>query len=467
MNKTKKIIFMITGVFAVGLLGCATGSYKKDQIQMRPVEEVVLDNGLRILFVQDDSLPRLGLSLMIKTGSAYESEKQRGLNALTARALDQGTSKRTALEVSEFFGQLGTEFSASPDQEVTYFTASTLSSKASELLSIYSEVILSPRFETSQVSRIKNETLAGLKKQADNPSAFASTAFMQFLFERQHPYGAPVSGFQKTVGAFSRKDILDFYQKNYLPNNSILAVYGKLPPSYRQAVRLAFSSWKKGTVPVVSIAKSKAADSRKVVIVNKPGLKQAQIRIGQLGPERTDKRFFALRLGNMAFGGAFASRLNQKIRDDLGLTYSVSSGFSHFKEGGLFQISTFTRYDKMTETISAAEKELNKFSSDGITAKELAAAKAVLIGQFPLAIETVDQYVYNLMILRFYEIPDTYLTNYIENVEKVSLTEVNEAIRAVLKPATQKILVYGDQEAMSQSYEIWPNLEIKTYKDFQ
>ena len=116
-----------------------------------------------------------------------------------------------------------------------------------------------------------------------------------------------------------------------------------------------------------------------------------------------------MRLANLILGGEFASRLNQHVRDDLGLTYSISSEIDSRKFAGTFEISTFTRNEKVTETLLTTYQDVQKFIAEGINEKELRAAKSFLLGQFPLALETVDRLGYQLILLRAYGISDDYL----------------------------------------------------------
>jgi zinc protease len=173
-------------------------------------------------------------------------------------------------------------------------------------------------------------------------------------------------------------------------------------------------------------------------------LQQAQIRFAEPGIARNNQDFLTLRLANLILGGAFASRLNQKVRDDLGLTYSISSRFEALKNTGGFEISTFTRNDKVGETIKSSLAVLKDFIEGGVTDKELDAAKALLVGQFPAAIETVDRLAFNLLILRLNGIDDSYLKDFFTNVNGISRSDVNAAIKKYFSSDKMKILVYAD-----------------------
>jgi zinc protease len=157
-----------------------------------------------------------------------------------------------------------------------------------------------------------------------------------------------------------------------------------------------------------------------------------------------------LRLANLILGGGFVSRLNSKVRDDLGLTYSIFSQFDTKKQRGTFVISTFTRNDKVGETIKNTREIFSQFVAQGITEPELAAAKAVLTGQFPMAIETTDRLALNLMLLRLYGVSDSYLKNFLKDVNAITVAQVNEAIHKHFSVENLKTVVYADQSKVGK-----------------
>jgi zinc protease len=152
----------------------------------------------------------------------------------------------------------------------------------------------------------------------------------------------------------------------------------------------------------------------------------------------------------MALGGAFASRLNQRVRDDLGLTYGISSGFEARKFQGPFLMDTFTRNDKVGETIGASLEVYRTFVEKGLSEEELQASKSVIVGQFPRAVETMDALAYQMLLLRYYGIPDSYLTQFVKNVNALSLVEVNAAIKKYFRPDQLDIVVYGDSTSVEK-----------------
>ena len=166
---------------------------KSSQVSLRPIKIVELENGLKIYFIEDQSLPRVSLQLLVKVGLPQEPQGLDGLNALTAGLLDQGTQSRSATKLADEFGQIGTEMSTAPGGDFTFLSAESLAKDKKQLLGLFSDVILNPAFKNVEIGRLKSNVKAGLLKKIDNPSSYTDDQFDRFLFG-DHPYGSSLNG---------------------------------------------------------------------------------------------------------------------------------------------------------------------------------------------------------------------------------------------------------------------------------
>jgi len=428
------------------------GSFK-----LQPYKEMTLGNGLKVFFVRDTSLPRVSLTLLIKTGTMQEGPKA-GLNALTAYLLEQGTQTRDAMKVADDFGLLGSSLDVSPGADTTTLYADSLTTGADFLLDLFADVAMNPAFKDGEIGRIRSQMLAGLQKKIDNPSSYADDEMDKFLFG-SHPYGRDINGTPEALRTVTKQDIIKHYLTFYRPNNASLAVVGNFNEAYEKRVQDAFAKWTNRTIPHVSVEAPPAYEGVKVKLIVKKGLQQTQIRIGQMGIARSDEKYLPLRLGNEILGGSFASRLNQRVRDDLGLTYSIYSYFDVRKEPGSFEISTFTKNETAGKTLDEALAVVNEYVASGAKENEITAGRNQLIGQFPRAIETADRLAYNLLALDFYGIPVDYLTDFNKNVSAIRLKESNEAIQKTLTPGKFKVVVYGDEKIIPQFEKYKPEIQ--------
>lgn len=457
------LVFTLTMGCASGGLKNLTGKTATDSFQMRAFNQETLPNGLQIITIQDDSLPRISFQMMIKAGTLNDPQGLAGISSLTAQMIDQGTKKKKALELANHFAQIGADFEAGSQQDFTLASASGLSSSSKEILNLYAEVLLTPAFDQKELERQRSLALAALERTRDNPGAYADLLFDKEIFGN-HPYGRPVVGTVETVKKIKRQDLVNFYEQSYRPSNSILAVVGNFDQNLMAEVRQVFGAWTDKAIPAQAKVGAVAPLELRRKLFTKRDLKQTQIRIGHVGIRRNDPDFLALRIGSLILGGTFASRLNQRVRDDLGLTYSIHSTSDAKGDPGSFEISTFTRNDKAAETVKETMQVFTDFVGRGVSQKELDAAQTLLIGQFPSAIETPDRLAMNLMILRRYGVPDDYLKNFISNVKAVSIKDVNEAVRKHLSPDKVRIVVYGEQNQVLGSLKTlgdWAVEEVK------
>ncbi|MES2965374.1 MAG: pitrilysin family protein, partial [Bdellovibrionota bacterium] len=442
-------------VTALSMVSCASGGANSgpspakfslgsssSSFRLPSFEEKTLPNGLRVLFIPDETLPYVSYSLLIKSGSAQDPENLTGLASMVAELLDKGTSKRSAEQIAKDIGVLGADFDVSATYDYTMVSASSISPVSETLLKNVLEIVQNPAFSDQEIERVRKQTLAGIERRIDNPDGYADLAFAEFLYGA-HPYGQPTSGTAKTVAAIKKRNIVQFYLRAFQPGNSILAVVGKYTPELKAKIEQGFGGWEKREATESKFPELTANEGRQYRLVDKPGLVQAQIRIGSYGIKRSDPDFVALRVANTILGGAFESRLMNRIRKDLGLTYSINSGFDARREAGPFSVETFTKNATTGQTVTETLKVLEDFRNSGVTSAELDRAKGYLTGIFPAAIETPEKLAYNLLVLRLYGIPDSYLTNYLGKVDDLSVSEVNRAIQKHLEPKNLKILVYS------------------------
>lgn len=429
-------------------------SYSSGSFKMFPFKEVVLENGLKIIFIHDASLPRVSLTTLIKSGVMQDPRGLEGLNAMTASLLEQGTQTKSANQVADAFGQMGTDIAIAPSAETTLIFSDALSTSADELLKVYTDVIMNPSFSDAEINRVRARVLASLQKKIDDPSSYASSKMDELIFGT-HPYAFEDYGTIASIRKIRKQDILRHYLTFFRPNNASLAVVGSFDSDFEEKVKTTFAAWTKRKQPTLKIDRPPENSPLAVTLLTKKGLQQAQIRFGQLGIKRTDADYLKLRVANEVLGGSFASRLNQRVRDDLGLTYSVGSSYQSLADSGAFNIQTFTKNETVGRTIEETTKVLEDVLEKGITEQELKAAKNQIIGQFPQAIETSDKLAYNLLMFDFFGVPVSYLTDFNKNINSMSLGDVNQALKRHLDPKTLKVLVYADPSVASQ---------LKTYK---
>ena len=356
------------GLLFLFLISCTTSSIKNN-FTIRDYRELKLKNGLKVLLVQDNSLPYISTTLMFHKGSISDPTLYFGLTSFVTSMLDMGTKNRSALEITDAFAKLGTQFSATAQRDYIAITTNTLSRYQKTLFELLAEVISQPSFPETEIERHKNKVLATIKTLSDKPSAYAQKMYNMYLYG-SHPYGRSTLGSSKSVKSIKKKQIVDHYLKVLRPGNATLAVVGDIDDNAVSLLESVFKDWKDTKIEPLSFPKKPVIKDRLIRLVTKDDLTQAEIRLGHIGIERLDPDFLRLRIANTILGRGFASRLMDHIRDNLGLTYSISSDFDARLDKGPFSITTFTKNQTTGKIIQEILTILETFHKEGVTKKK-------------------------------------------------------------------------------------------------
>lgn len=397
-------------------------TYKNERI-------VQLENGLKVYFVQDDSLPQIALQMLIPVGNGYEPSGLEGLNTMTAGLLDKGTKNKKALEISDLLSDSGSSFGANAGYDFTILSTQSLITEFPKVLNLFMKIITEPQFPADEIERERQLMLVSLKSRKDRSGGLADLEMTQSFYSG-HPYGRDLFGTPESLKKIKRENIMAFYKKHYHPRGASLAVSGRISAEAEKQILDLMKSWKSDQAREVIKVPFKAETTReKIRVLSTPHKAQTEIRMIQPGIPRAHADFIKYRLANEILGGSFASRLNQKIRDDLGLTYSIYSYLDNRDVAGSWVITTFSKNEVADRTISEVQKLVKDFVASGVTNEELSSAKNLAKAQMPRALETSEKLAYNLMVLDFYGVGSQYLINYNRDVDQISKNDVNEVIR--------------------------------------
>lgn len=461
----KNVFVLVSLVLTLGCSSAPLGLGSGGNFQLRPYKDVTLKNGLKVLLIEDKTLPYISLGLLIRVGSSQDPAGLSGLNDMVAELLDKGTRRHSALELADLMAQYAGDFNVSGDLDTTYASASALSYHQDRLISHFAEIITEASFTTVEMERFRKRRIARIKQLADDPEGLTEVAFDEFLYGA-HPYARPVAGKLKDVRAISKKHVTKHYLQYYRPGNSQLAVVGNFGPDIIDRLNQAFAAWTDRPVNQPSLTGYPQAKGQKVLVVDKADLQQAQIRFGHKGIRRNHDDFIAIRVANAILGGGFSSRLMTEVRVKRGLTYSVSSGFDARLDDGPFVISTFTRHDKIGETVKEVLRVVADFQQQGPSETELKEAKALLKGQFPRTLETPEALASSLLYLRFYGVPDKYLTSYLYEVEKLKVADIRRVIKDHFSAKDLQILIHAPRAKAIPQVEGVAPVQVVPYQKY-
>lgn len=407
-----------------------------------------LANGLQVWTVTQREIPTINASLVIRAGAVHDGAKA-GLASMTASLLDEGSSRRSALEFARAVDALGANLGAGASEERTTVTLSTLKKTGGDAFALMGELVTRPTFAAEEVERDRKSRLQALRQQKDQPTTIATNTFAARAYGAEHPYGRPGTGTQQTIGSVTREDIASFYGSYYRPNNAVLVIVGDV--SADEAVALAtkaFGTWEKGTVPATAAAipTRPAARPTTVYLVDKPGAAQSEIRIGHPGAARsTDPDYYALQVLNTILGGQFSSRINLNLRESKGYTYGARSGWTFARGDGPFVASAGVFTAKTDSSLIEFMRELKEIRAGRpVTEEEVAFARRTIVQAYPRSIETNAGVVNVLADLAFFGLPESEMTAFLTRVQAVKPADVTRVARRYLQPEQFTIVVVGD-----------------------
>ena len=393
----------------------------------------VLDNGAILLLAERPGVPMVVMNITLKTGSTADPVNKAGVANLTALLLTRGTQQHTAQALAEALDFLGTSVSVSADYETTTVLVTSLTKNLEASFGLLAEVLLHPTFPAEEFERKRTEVLGTIRSQEEDPGWVANKAFQEKLYA-EHPFGRLIDGEPDTLAALSRADIVDFYRAYYRPNNAIIGIAGDLTQAQAQDVLTRhLGGWQAAPLPSLTWP-ADPAPAAAHVLIDRP-VSQANIILGQPGVARHNPDIYAIRVMNYILGaGGFGSRLNERIREELGLVYSVGSRFSSRKHAGPFRIVLQTKNASAKQAIEEAVGIMRRYIEEGATVAEFDAAKAYLVNSYPLGLVSNRQIASLLPALEFYELGLDYPDRYPSIIQALSLDQIKAVAKKYLHP---------------------------------
>ena len=404
----------------------------------------VTASGITVLFLEQHYLPIVEVHAMLKVGSAQDPPDKAGLANLVANLLDEGTTSRSSKQLAEQIDFVGGSIETKTSEDFTTASVRVLRKDMDVGASLLADILQHPAFHKQEFERIRNHILGEIVSDNDDPGHVAAKAFNQLVFHG-HPYRWPVNGTEDTLTKVTLADVQNFYAKEYLSNQTILAIVGDL--TYDQATALVqahFSTWKKGTPPARALKKPNPIERRTVQLIEKD-LTQSTIMLGHPGISRTNPDYYAVTVMNYILGaGGFSSRLMDSIRDKQGLAYGVMSHFDARLMPGAFMVNLQTRSEATNQAITGVLNELKSMREAPVTDQELAEAKSFIMGSFPLRFDSTAKLAQVLAQVEFYGLGLDYFTQYPKWIERVTKEDVQRVAKQYLDPQRYALVVVGD-----------------------
>jgi zinc protease len=456
------IRFRPLGFFAVAALALTAGSATAQvrdwpserppqplaarQVAFPPYEIKTLANGLRVVAVTHHEQPVVSLRLIIGAGGAHDPADKPGLANLVSLVLDQGTKSRSAQQIARTIDDIGGALGVGAGTDLTFINAVVMKDSFDLVLDLVSDVARNPAFAPEEIERQRQQVLSSLQVSYEDPDYLAGVVFDRLVYGF-HPYGRPSSGTPDSVPAITRDDLAAFHARYFVPNNAILAVVGDVTPAEAVAgVEKAFGSWapRELQMPVFD---DPPPPTRRVIVVDRPGAVQTEIRVGQVAIPRRHPDYMALNMAMKVLGGEGANRLQRVLRSERGLTYGAQADLETLKQSGDFMAETDTRSESTGDALRVVVDEYWRLRRERVNRGELESAQDYLAGSFPLTIETPSAIALQVLNVLFYGLDLQDLETFPQRVRAVTPGDIQRVAEQFLKPDRLSIVLVGDADA--------------------
>jgi zinc protease len=412
-----------------------------------------LANGLTVWLVPVEGARLASVHLLADAGAAAEDEAHGGVAALTAQLLVSGTQRLDAAAFAEATEQLGIEMSSESSWDSSRAAFMALPEQLEPGLALLAEMLREPRFDPGEFERIRAERLADILQSRADPGRLADESFISYLYDADTPYHRPSAGLPETVDQLSAADVRDHHATHYAPGLAHLIVAGAFDPDVViRAAERELGDWS-GSGPGHRTFAPRPAADRRVVIVDRPGSVQSELRIGRIGIDRFNPHYFPALVESTLLGGMFWSRLQRRVREELGYTYSIRCGFDPRRAAGPFNTTTAVQTDVTAPAIAEILALLEAAPQAPPAQDELEQARTFQVGVFPLRFEMTVGIAAAIEPIAIYGLPDEYWQRYRAQIEAVDARQAQQAAAELIRPDEMLVLAVGDAAAIREGVE--------------
>lgn len=423
------------------------------------------------VFEEDSSLPMVYLNVVIKTGTITDPPKYEGLTHFMGKMLLRGTRARSKEQIDLELDQMGAQLGVETRAEALILRGAVLESELDSFLDLLAEIIIHPSFPEREIRKLRSETLSELLEDQSEDRTIAGRAFEKLLF-KEHPYGNPIKGTKESIRKFNKINIRDHHLRLF--KEELFLVVGTGDASESKV-----SSWAENISEKLGPGATKTTleipqnpPQRKIYLIDKPDRTQTQIYAGQIGVKMTDPMYFPLYLGNFAFGGgSFSSRMMSEIRVKRGWSYGAYSYYRHGTQPRSWQFWLFPASKDTPAAVSYSLDLLDQLQKGGITQSEFDFSKQSLVNSAGFRYNTPQKRIENTLLEKTLELPTGFFRSFEENIKKVTLEQVNQALREFLKSDHIIVTILGTsknlRKPLAKALKIPENkIEVKSYTDF-
>lgn len=423
-----------------------------EQTSMSPFSEPhvatgVLKNGMRYFLLEDHQLPFIHVRVITKAGGIYDPADKVGLATLTGIMLRTGGTKElTPEEVDRRFDDMAADVDVGIGQEMGEADIKVLSKDGQRALSLFFDLLFSPRFEEKRIELGRIKIIEALKREDDYPEQVVVREFKKLVYGDDSPWARRPTN--DSVRGLTKIDLRQFHKDYFVPSNMIISAAGDfVTKSFLDELNKLTQNAPNHTVQFSRVKPVDLSFLKQERQIEKP-ITQSYIEVGHLGIKRHNPDKYALEIMDMILGAPyFKSRLMEDIRSNRGLAYTIASDFGWGTDYGLFDVSAATKVESTKEVIALIGEHLRRLVEKGdVTATEIDFAKKAVLNHLIFEFDNAFKMVVQRARYQFYGYPDNYLQIYRNKIEKVTVDDVCRVARKYLHPDGLSLVVVGPRQ---------------------
>lgn len=446
--KTRKKIAYAVATFALSTLPLAAqkqappagGAPKPFNVPAH--ESYALPNGMKVTLVPYGNLPKVTLSLVVRTGNLNDPAGMPGLADMVGKLMKEGTTSKSAKQIAEEAAGMGgaVNISIGPDEsDIATDVLSEFGGKAAALLA---DVAQHPSFPESELPRLKTDAERQLSIAMSVPQNIALEKFRKTLYG-DHPYSSAFTT-QESVQATTVEKIKKYYADNFGAARAHLYVAGRFDTAdVKKAIAASFASWAKGAAAITNVPKVKAQHT--LDLTDRPGAAQSTLLVGMPVPDATSPDNIPLGVTNALLGGSFGSRITSNIREQKGYTYSPNSQVSRRYHDAYWAETADVTTQYTGASLKEIFAEIDKLAKEPPADAELKGIQSYLSGLFVIQNSSRSALINQLRYVDLQGLGEDYLKTYVQKVNAVTPADVSKMTAQYIKPDQMTIVVVGDK----------------------
>ena len=413
------------------------------------LQRATLSNGLKVVLAPRAAIPQVRFDLLLDAGFAADQAGIPGTASLAMAMLDEGTTRRTSLQISDQLAQLGANLYTGSKLDVSSVSLEALKENLDSSLAIYGDVILNPTFPRTDFERLKRQRVAQIQQEKADPVGLALRVFPALVYGSEHAYANPWtgSGTEESTARIERDDLIRFHRAWFKPNHATLVVVGATTMAeIKPRLERLFAAWKPGDVPAKNISTVSPQERPVVYLIDRPGSLQSVIIAGHVAPPKANPKEVSIETMNGVLGGDFSSRVNMNLREDKHWSYGAYTFFRDARGQRPFLAYAPVQTDKTKEAVVELEKELRGIAGERpVQPAELARAQASLTLTLPGSWETMAALAGAIGNIVTFGLDDRYYDSFAEKVRAQTIESVTAVAADVIHPDQLVWIVVGDR----------------------